>query len=81
MLVLTRKVDERICIGDDVIVRIVEINKGNVRVGIEAPRNVFIYRHEVYERIQKENLQSAQGIAVDIAKTAEYWRDLEGDRK
>ena len=74
MLVLTRKVEERIRIGDDIIIRVIELNKGNVRLGIEAPGHVSIYRQEVYERIQEQNLQSSLGASSDVAKAAEWWR-------
>ena len=74
MLVLTRKVGERINISDDIIVSVIEINRGSVRLGIEAPRQVSILRHEVYERIREENLNSSQGISTDVAKAARLWR-------
>jgi len=74
VLVLTRKVGERINISDDIIISVIEINRGNVRLGIEAPRQVSILRHEVYERIREENLNSSQGISTDVAKAASFWR-------
>ena len=64
MLALTRKSKEAIRIGGDIIVHVVEIKGGQVRLGIEAPAGVRIYREEVYERILKENLASS-GISVD----------------
>jgi len=80
MLVLTRKVGEKINIGGDIIVNVLEINKGSVRLGVEAPRNISILRHQVYERIREENLKSAQGSSVEIEKAARRWRekDLKG---
>jgi len=74
MLVLTRKVDEQINIGGDIIIRIVEINKGSVRLGIEAPSNVAILRQEVYERVREENLASSRGVSDSLAKAADIWR-------
>ncbi|MEX5689192.1 hypothetical protein D3C87_1882050 [compost metagenome] len=53
MLVLSREVGELISIGDDISVRIVAINGGTVRFGVEAPRNVNVHRSEIYERIQR----------------------------
>lgn len=47
MLVLTRKVTEVICIGEDVRVRIIDIGRGRVQIGIEAPKNVRVIRKEV----------------------------------
>jgi carbon storage regulator len=59
MLILTRKVGETIMIGDEVTVTIVGINTGNqVRVGINAPKNVAVNREEVHERIQREQRSS-----------------------
>jgi len=52
MLVLSRVVGELISIGDDISVRILAVNGGHVRFGIEAPQNVNVHRAEVYQRIQ-----------------------------
>ncbi|RMG73508.1 MAG: carbon storage regulator [Nitrospirae bacterium] len=59
MLVLTRRSDEAIRIADDILIKVVEIKGGQVRIGIEAPKGVRIYREELYQRISKENIQSA----------------------
>ena len=77
MLVLTRKVGEKINIGDDVVVSIVEIGRGKVRIGVEAPRQVSILRQEVYENIQEENLMSSRGGSTDVAALARLLRDKE----
>ena len=54
MLVLSRKVQETIKIGDDIEITIVAINNGRVRVGIEAPEGVQVHRKEVYDAIKTE---------------------------
>lgn len=54
MLVLTRSVDEKIVIGDDVIVTITEVNGNQVHIGIEAPKEIPVYREENHQRILKE---------------------------
>jgi len=54
MLVLTRKTDERIRIGDDITITIVKIEPGKVRVGIEAPADVAVHRQEIYQAIQRD---------------------------
>ncbi|MCP4716018.1 MAG: carbon storage regulator CsrA [Deltaproteobacteria bacterium] len=64
MLVLTRKVGEKIQIGDDVSVLIMDIKGKQVRLGIEAPRDVKVHREEIYQRIQDENI-NASGIDMD----------------
>ena len=75
MLVLTRKVGEMINIGDDIVLSVLEINRGNVRLGIDAPKSVRVFRQEVYERIKEENLGSSQGTSTDIAEASRLWRE------
>lgn len=68
MLTLTRRVRERIVIGGDVEIEIVDVGRGKVRVGIRAPRGVAIHRGEVLDRIAAENQVAAQaspGVAID----------------
>ena len=55
MLVLTRKLNESIMIGDDVKITIVDVKGDQVKLGITAPREVAVHREEVYREIQKEN--------------------------
>lgn len=59
MLVLTRKLGESIRIGDNIIVRIVDLDGRHVKLGIDAPKNITVNREEIYERIQKENLAAS----------------------
>lgn len=73
MLVLTRKVGERIHIGDQIVVTLVRIQNDKVRIGIDAPADVVIHREEVYQRVEAS--RSAAQHAGD-AKTIE--RDREG---
>lgn len=54
MLVLTRKVNEKLVINDDIVITVVEIRGDKVRLGIEAPRSVPVHRHEVWVAIQAE---------------------------
>ena len=56
MLVLSRKKGERIRIGEDVIITVVEIGHDKVRLGIEAPRELPVHRSEVYDAIKREEL-------------------------
>ncbi len=55
MLVLTRKPGETLMLGEDIQVKIVSVDGDQVKIGIEAPRAMKIYRREVYEAIQQEN--------------------------
>ncbi|MBP5752494.1 MAG: carbon storage regulator CsrA, partial [Treponema sp.] len=52
MLILSRKVDEKIKIGNDITLTIIEIHGELVKIGVEAPKNVKVFRQEVYEAIQ-----------------------------
>ncbi|HEX3047066.1 MAG TPA: carbon storage regulator CsrA [Bacillota bacterium] len=63
MLVLTRKLNESIMVGDDVKITIVDVKGDQVKLGITAPRQVAVHREEVYREIQKENQLAAQGSA------------------
>jgi carbon storage regulator len=58
MLVLSRKKYEAIVIRDDIVITVVEIRGENVRLGIEAPKDVPVHRQEVYEAIKRQNEQA-----------------------
>ena len=78
MLVLTRKLGESIRIGDDVLVRVVDIQNGAVRIAIDAPREVTVHREEIWNQVQAENLRAAAQPASDPAA---LWRRSRGARK
>ncbi|UOR14057.1 carbon storage regulator CsrA [Halobacillus amylolyticus] len=59
MLVLNRKAGESIRIGDDIELKVVSVEGGQVKLGIDAPRHVEIHRQEVYAAIQSENTEAA----------------------
>ena len=63
MLVLSRKCGERIVIGQDIALTVVDIRGNNVRLAVDAPRDVSIHRQEVYRRIQDE---SRHGISIVV---------------
>jgi len=64
MLILTRRVNETLMIGNDVTVTVLGVNGAQVRIGIQAPKNVAVHREEVYERIQIEEQQSGKVISA-----------------
>ena len=67
MLVLARKVNESIRIGDDIEVVVVDVKRDQIKLGIRAPRNVAVHRAEIYQEIQEENKQAA-GASPDALR-------------
>lgn len=66
MLVLTRKVHQSIIIGDDIEVVVLEVRGEQVRLGINAPKNVAVHRQEIYEQIQHENVAASETRPEDV---------------
>jgi carbon storage regulator len=64
MLILSRKVDEKIIIGDDIKISIIEIRGDQVRIGIDAPKKVKVFRQEVYDAIKAENKAASKSAPV-----------------
>lgn len=54
MLILTRRVGETLMVGDDVTVTILEVKGNQVRIGVNAPKDIAVHREEIYDRIQQE---------------------------
>ena len=77
MLRITRRAGERIMLGDDVVVEVVEIRGGTVRLAIEAPRSLRIYREELWLEVQRENQAAAQ--AAGQVSMPEVTVRLKGD--
>lgn len=63
MLVLSRKKNESIMIGGTIEIKIISVDGEQVRIGIEAPRNLEVYRKEIFDAIQEENRQATIGMA------------------
>lgn len=66
MLVLTRRTGESIVIGNDVVVTVLEVRHDQVRIGIDAPRNVQVHREEIFAQVMQENT-AAVASAADLA--------------
>lgn len=71
MLVLSRKSEESIVIGDQIEVKVIEVRGDTVRLGVSAPKNISIYRKEVHEAIQRENIAAAQSAGRDLSRLAD----------
>ncbi len=59
MLRITRRAGERVIVGGDIVVEILEVRGGTVRLGIDAPRSVSIYREEIWIEVKRENEAAA----------------------
>lgn len=73
MLILSRKQDESIIINGNIEVKILEIEEGKVRLGIEAPKDIDIFRKELYLSIQEENIEAAK-TKVDLEKISKLFK-------
>jgi len=62
MLVLARKLDESIVIGDNIVIKVISIDKGVVKFGIDAPRDVSIMRSELLEDVKESNLAASKNV-------------------
>jgi carbon storage regulator len=64
MLIITRRPGEKIMVGDDVVVEVIEVSGSSVRIGIAAPRSIPVYREEIWSVVQAEN-RAAAAAEVD----------------
>ena len=60
MLILSRKLDEKIQIGDDITITIIDIHGEQVKIGVEAPKSIKVFRQEVFNAIQSENKAASE---------------------
>lgn len=74
MLVLSRKKDEKIIIGNEIEIWVVDVKGDQVKIGIKAPKTVKVYRHEVYEEIQEANRAAA---ASNLDKAVQLFPQME----
>ena len=66
MLVLSRRANQSIMIGSDIVVRVLDIRGDQVRIGVEAPRHVAVHREEVAAEIRQSNEEAARSGSIDV---------------
>ena len=66
MLILTRRIDETLMIGDDITVTVLSIHGNQVRIGIKAPEDVQVHREEIWRRIQRELTGDKQPLGKEV---------------
>lgn len=66
MLIITRRAGERIMVGDDIAIEVMEIVGNSVRIGISAPRSVPVYREEIYTAVRDENRAAADAAPNEL---------------
>ena len=66
MLIITRRPGEKIMLGDDIVVHVMEIVGNSVRVGIQAPRSIPVYREEIWNAVREENRAAADSAPTDL---------------
>lgn len=72
MLILSRRPKESIMIGDNIEVTVVEIYPNQIKLAISAPRNIPIYRKEIYDEIKKQNIQSSDISPSEIDNLTKF---------
>ncbi|MBB72489.1 MAG: carbon storage regulator [Legionellales bacterium] len=77
MLILTRRVGETLIIGDNVTVTVLGVKGNQVRIGVNAPKEISVHREEIYLRIQQEKEQQRSGVAP--TPTAEVKEDSDSE--
>lgn len=72
MLILTRKIEEEIKIGNEITIKILSISDNQIKIGIEAPGNVQIFRGEVYNKVKQNTLDATKSISGSVVDLSKY---------
>ena len=81
VLILTRKVGESIMLGDQVRVVVVDVKGHQVRIGVDAPREMKVYRGEIFDKIQEENNRASRVDAKELKNVANLWSRMRAGRR
>ncbi|HDQ40722.1 MAG TPA: carbon storage regulator [Desulfonatronum sp.] len=73
MLILTRKVGESLHLGDEIKVTVLKVQGSQVKLGLDVPRELTVYREEIYLRIKEENLMAVQASDRDLLVATQLW--------
>lgn len=79
MLILTRKPNESIVVGDQIRIVVVEVKGRQVRLGVEAPGDTKIYRGEIFDRIQAENSRASRVGTADLGSAVNLWSQIRSE--
>jgi len=75
MLVLSRRLGETLYLGDSIRITILNIQGKQVKIGLDVPPEMVVYREEVYKRVQEENKRSILSNNADLMMAAKLWND------
>jgi carbon storage regulator len=75
MLILSRKVNESIILGEDIEIKVIEIGSRVIKLGIVAPKNVTVHRKEIFEAIKDENIASKSINKDKVVSLSEYFKN------
>jgi carbon storage regulator len=70
VLIITRRPRQKVMLGDDITIHVMEVSGNSVRLGIEAPRSVPVYREEIWAAVKQENQAAASASAETLPRTA-----------
>lgn len=74
MLILTRRPGESLCIGDNIKVTVLSVQGKQVKIGLDIPDGMPVYREEVYLRIKEQNRQASEMLDTDLLMATELWK-------